>query len=239
MSEGRRLGLLGGMSWTSTQTYYRWLNEGVQARRGGHASAPVTVHSVDFAEVEAQQRDGDWAAAGALLARAAADLERGGCDAVALATNTMHVVADEIRAAISVPFLDLIDYVGDRLTGLDRVGLLGTGYTMASDLYPKRLAPLGIEVLVPSAPDAALVHQVIYDELVHDVVRPESRAAYQRVIAELAARGAQTVLLACTEIDLLVGAADVDVPLLDTTRIHCDALIDFMLGIDFTLGAAR
>ena len=230
MSELRRLGLLGGMSWTSTETYYRWLNEGVQARRGGHASAPVTVHSVDFAEIEAQQQAGDWPAAGALLARAAADLERGGAGAVALATNTMHVVAAQIRSAISVPFLDILDAVAARLAGGRRVGLLGTGYTMAGDLYPKRLAPFGIEVLVPEADDAALVHRVIYDELVHGVVRPESRAAYQRVIGTLADRGAETVLLACTEIDLLIGSGDVPVPLLDTTRIHCDALIDFMLG---------
>jgi aspartate racemase len=230
MSDGGRLGLLGGMSWTSTETYYRWLNEGVQARRGGHASAPVTVHSVDFAEVEAQQQAGDWTAAGALLARAATDLERGGCAAVALATNTMHVVADDIRAAIAVPFLDLLDSVSARVAGQQRVGLLGTGYTMASDLYPKRLAPFGVEVIVPEPDDAALVHRVIYDELVHDVVREESRAEYQRVIGSLVARGAQSVLLACTEIDLLVDPGDADVPLLDTTRIHCDTLIDFMLG---------
>jgi aspartate racemase len=218
------------MSWQSTETYYRWLNEGVQARVGGHASAPVTIHSVDFAEIEALQQAGDWPAAGALLGEAAAALERGGAEAIALATNTMHVVAGDIGAAISVPFVDIVDTVAGRLDGLSRVGLLGTGYTMASDLYPKRLAPFGIDVLVPEPADAALVHRVIYDELVHGVVRPESRAEYQAVIARLAQRGAAAVLLACTEIDLLIHADDVGVPVLDTTRIHCDALIDFMLG---------
>jgi aspartate racemase len=226
----RRVGLLGGMSWQSTETYYRWLNEGVQARLGGHSSAPVTVHSVDFAAIEAMQRAGDWAAAGAALADAAVALERGGAAAIALATNTMHAVADDIRHATSVPFLDLIDLVGARVEGLDRVGLLGTGYTMASDLYPKRFAPLGVEVLVPEADDAALVHRVIYDELVHGVVRPESRRAYLGVIARLAERGAQTILLACTEIDLLIEAGDAAVPLLDTTRVHCDAITEFIVA---------
>jgi aspartate racemase len=226
----RRLGLLGGMSWQSTETYYRWLNEGVQERLGGHASAPVTVHSVDFAEVEGMQQAGDWAAAGALLADAAAALQRAGAEAIALATNTMHVVADDVEAAITVPFLDLVDLVGERVRGLHRVGLVGTGYTMSSDLYPKRFAPIGVEVLVPAAPDASLVHRVIFDELVHGVVRAESRSDYRDVLARLVARGAQSILLACTEIDLLVGDGDADVPLLDTTRVHCDALIDFMLG---------
>jgi aspartate racemase len=226
----RRVGLLGGMSWQSTETYYRWVNEGVQARLGGHSSAPLTVHSVDFATIEALQQAGDWAGAGEVLADAAGALERGGAEAVALATNTMHVVADDIRSAISVPFLDLIDFVAARVEGLDRVGLLGTGYTMGSDLYPKRLAPCGVEVLVPEPDDAALVHRVIYDELVHGVVRPESRAAYADVIARLAERGAQTILLACTEIDLLVGAGDAVVPVLDTTRVHCDAITDFIVA---------
>ncbi len=230
MASLRRVGLLGGMSWQSTETYYRWLNEGVQARLGGHSSAPITVHSVDFAAIEAMQQDGDWGAAGAALADAARALERGGAEAVALATNTMHVVADDIRGAISVPFLDLVDLVAARVEGVDRVGLLGTGYTMASDLYPKRLAPFGVEVLVPDPDDAALVHRVIYDELVHGIVRPESRAAYQAVIARLVERGARTILLACTEIDLLVEVGDSAVPLLDTTRVHCDAITEFIVA---------
>jgi aspartate racemase len=230
MSDLRRLGLLGGMSWQSTETYYRLLNEGVQARRGGHTSAPVTVHSVDFAEIEAYQQAGDWAAAGAALAAGAAALERGGAEAIALATNTMHVVADDIRAAVTVPFVDIVDTVVARLQGQHAVGLLGTAYTMSSDLYPKRLAPAGVEVVVPAGADAALVHRVIYEELVHGVLRPESRSDLRDVIARLVARGAQTVLLGCTELGLLLGARDADVPLLDTTRVHCDALIDVLLG---------
>lgn len=225
-----RLGLIGGMSWQSTETYYRRLNESVQARIGGHASAPVTIHSVEFAEIEALQQTGNWAASGRILAEAAAALERGGVDAIALGTNTMHVVADQIVAAIEVPFLDLIDIVSTASAGYDRVGLLGTAYTMSSDLYPKRLAPFDVEVLVPSDDDAALVHRVIYDELVHGIVRDESRTAYREIMARLVGRGAQAVLLACTEIDLLIDAADdADVPLLDTTRLHCAALTEFMI----------
>jgi aspartate racemase len=226
----KRLGLLGGMSWQSTLTYYRWLNEGVQARVGGHASAPVTVHSVDFAEVEAYQQAGDWPSAGRLLAGAARALERGGAEVIGLATNTMHVVADDIRAAIDVPFVDLVEAVGAQLGGLHRVGLVGTAYTMSSDLYPKRLAPIGVQVLVPEGHQAAIVHRVIYDELVHGVVRPESRADFRYVLAGLVSRGAQCVLLACTELDLLIDESDADVPLFDTTRIHCDALLDAMMG---------
>lgn len=225
----KRLGLLGGMSWQSTETYYRLLNETVQARVGGHASAPVTVHSLDFAEIEALQQAGDWPAAGRILADAAAALQRGGSEAVALATNTMHVVADTIVSAIDVPFIDLIDVVAGAVAKQDRVGLLGTGYTMSSDLYPKRLAPHGVAVLVPPADDAALVHRVIYDELVHGIVRDESRVAYLDVIARLVGRGAQSVLLACTEIDLLIADGDADVPLPDTSRLHCDALSEFMI----------
>jgi aspartate racemase len=231
-NQRNRLGVIGGMSWQSTEIYYRLLNESVQQHLGGHASAAITVHSVDFAEIEALQQSGDWARTGELLAAAATALERGGADAVALATNTMHVVADDIRAAIGVPFIDLIDVVAAALTGVERVGLLGTGYTMAGDLYPKRLAPAGIEVIVPAENDAALVHRVIFDELVHGVLRPQSRAAYRDVMARLVERGAETIVLACTEIGLLIGGTDASVPVLDTTRAHCAALTQFLVAGD-------
>jgi aspartate racemase len=217
------------MSWQSTESYYRLLNESVHERIGGHASAPVTIHSVDFAEIEALQQSGDWARSGEILAAAAVALQNGGVEAIALATNTMHVVADQITSAVEVPFIDLIDVVAASVVDLDRVGLLGTAYTMASDLYPKRLSPHGVEVLVPVEDDAALVHRVVYDELVHGSVRDESRIAYLEVIARLVARGAEAVLLGCTEIGLLVEDGDADVPLLDTTRLHCQALTEVII----------
>jgi aspartate racemase len=224
-----RVGLLGGMSWASTAAYYRMLNEFVADRIGGHASAPVTIHSVDFGQIEALQRAGDWPAQGRILAEAAAALERGGVEAVALATNTLHRVSDQIVAAISVPFVDLIDIVAAATAGYDAVGLLATGYTMSSDLYPKRLAAFGTHVLVPDGADFDTVHRVIYDELVHDVVTEQSRAAYRDVIARLVDRGAQAIVLACTEIMLLVRAEDSPVPVVDTAELHCRALTDFII----------
>jgi len=224
----KRVGLLGGMSWTSTWIYYRLLNEMVNARVGGHATAPVTIWSVEFGEIEALQRAGDWPAQGEILARAARALQDSGADAIALATNTLHLVADQITAAIDVPFIDMIDVVGKTASdrGHRRVGILATDYTMGSDLYPERLAPLGIDVLVPDRADRDTVHRVIYDELVHNVVTDESRAAYRDVVDRLVERGADGVLLACTEIGLLLRDGDASVPLLDTSVLHCAALTD-------------
>ena len=227
-----RLGLLGGMSWESTAVYYRLLNQSVHERAGGHASAPLIVWSVDFAEIEALQRAGDWAAQGRILGDAAAALQSAGAEAIALATNTLHLVAEDITARIDVPFVDLIDVVGEAVerAGYDSVGLLATGYTMRSDLYPSRLAKYSAEVLVPEEDDLVEVNRVIYDELVHGVVSPASKARYLEVTDRLAARGAQAVLLACTEIDLLLTPADTQLPLLDSTTLHCDALTDVILN---------
>ncbi|MEP6853517.1 MAG: aspartate/glutamate racemase family protein [bacterium] len=225
-----RIGLIGGMSWQSSAVYYRRLNQLVAEVRGGHASAPVTIHSVDFADIEALQRAGDWAGQGRILAGAALALERGGVAAVALATNTLHLVAGDITAAISVPFVDLIDVVAEAVTGMPTVGLLGTAYTMGSDLYSDRLAAVGTDVLVPDVAERELVHRVIYDELVHGIVLEESRAAYRDVLAHLADRGARTVILGCTEIGLLIGPDDVDVAVLDTTELHCRTLTDVMIN---------
>ena len=229
MSGLRRVGLLGGMSWLSTAAYYRLLNESVAARLGGHVSAPVTIHSVQFGEIEALQQADDWPAQGRILAAAAAGLERSGVDAVALATNTLHRVSDQIVAAISVPFLDLTDVVAAATRQHDAVGLLATGYTMSSDLYPKRLAAEGTRVLVPEEPDFTTVHRVIYAELVRGTVSETSRAAYREVIARLVRRGARAIVLGCTEIGLLVDGSDADVPVLDTTALHCAALTEFMI----------
>ncbi|HLY33546.1 MAG TPA: aspartate/glutamate racemase family protein [Jatrophihabitantaceae bacterium] len=228
MSDLKRVGLLGGMSWTSTWIYYRLLNEMVKARLGGHTTAPVTIWSVEFGEIEALQREGDWPAQGEILARAARALQDAGSDAIALATNTLHLVADQITDAIDVPFVDMIDVVGKAASdrGHRRVGILATDYTMGSDLYPARLAPLGIDVVVPSDDDRRVVHNVIYDELVHNVVTDASRAAYLGVVDRLVGQGADGVLLACTEIGLLLRDGDAPVPLLDTSVLHCSALTD-------------
>ena len=224
-----RIGLLGGMSWESTAVYYRTLNETVRNRVGGHASAPLLLWSAEFGAIEALQRAGDWDAQGRILAEAAVGLQQAGAAAVALATNTLHLVADQITAAIDVPFIDLIEVVGTAATGFPTVGLLGTGYTMTSELYPKRLAHYGVEVIVPSAAERELVHRVIYEELLHGVVTDASREAYLGVIDGLVERGAGAVVLGCTEIGMLVGAGDTAVPLLDTTRLHCQALADVII----------
>jgi aspartate racemase len=226
-----RIGLLGGMSWESTAVYYRLLNRSVHQRAGGHASAPVIVWSVDFAEIEELQRAGDWHRQGEILAHAAAALEAAGAEAIALATNTLHLVSEQIVSAISVPFIDLIQVAAQAASeaGYRTVGLLATGYTMESDLYPSRYAKYGLDVLVPGEQDRQLVHRVIYDELLHGVVSEESRSAYLEVIDRLASEGAQAVVLGCTEIDLLLHDTPASVPLLDTTRLHCDALTDIIL----------
>lgn len=228
----RMLGVLGGMSWTSTESYYRMLNRGVSERLGGLHSARLLLHSVDFAPVAQAQHDGDWDATLAVLAEAARGLERGGAEALLLATNTMHKVADELEQACGLPLLHIADATADAVLadGLERVGLLATAFTMEQDFYTGRLAGRGMDVLVPDAEQRAEVHRVIYDELCLDVVRDESRDAYREVLASLVDRGAQAVILGCTEISLLVSQADSSVPLYDTTRIHADAGVSFMLG---------
>jgi aspartate racemase len=217
------------MTWQSTATYYRLLNEGVHARVGGSASAPVTIHSVDFGDFEPRQRAGDWEGQGKILAEAAAALQAAGAETIALATNTLHLVADQIRAAISVPFVDLIDVTAEALSEYRVVGMLATDYTMTSDMYPKRMAVYGTEVIVPEAAEREIVHNVIYDELQVGVISEESRAAYRSIIAGLVARGAEAIVLACTEIGLLVDGTDSAVPVFDTTALHCAVLTDYMI----------
>ncbi|SOD73384.1 aspartate racemase [Jatrophihabitans sp. GAS493] len=232
MSELTRIGLLAGMSWQSSQQYYRRLNELVGERVGGYASAPVTLHSVDFAEIHELQLAGDWEAQGRLLNRAALALQAGGVQAVALATNTLHLVAEQISAGLDVPFLDLIDLVGDAVaaSGTKTVGLLATGYTMRSDLYARRLEKFGVEVLVPQSDDLELAHQIIYSELVKAVITPDSRARYLEVIDRLVDRGATGVILGCTEIPLLLRQSDTPIPLFDTTELHCQVLADVIIN---------
>ncbi|QKE85710.1 aspartate/glutamate racemase family protein [Arthrobacter sp. NEB 688] len=226
----RLLGVLGGMSWTSTEAYYRGLNAGVAARLGGLHSARLLLHSVDFAPVAAAQHADDWPGTARLLADAARGLAAGGAQALLLATNTMHRVADEIEDAAGVPLLHIADPTADALLagGHRRVGLLATRFTMEQAFYADRLRAHGLEVLVPGAEDRALVHRVIYDELVRDVVREGSRAAYREVVGRLVDAGAEAVVLGCTEIGLLLHDGDADVPLVDTTALHVAAGVDWL-----------
>jgi aspartate racemase len=226
------IGLIGGMSWESSAAYYRLVNEGVRARLGGQHNARSLLYTVDFAGVEAMQRAGRWDEAGDVLADAALRLERGGAHCVVLCTNTMHKLAERIEAAVRIPLLHIVDATAAALAaaGFDRVGLLATAFTMEEEFYRGRLRErFGVETVVPGETDRRLVHRVIYDELCQGVVRAESRAAYAEVMRDLARRGAQAIVLGCTEIMLLVGPADSAVPLFDTTALHAAAAVDFAL----------
>lgn len=220
----KTIGLIGGMSWESTQTYYRVFNETVKAALGGYHSAKCLMYSVDFAEVEEPQRLGDWGRVAALLSDAAKRLADAGADFVLLGTNTMHEVAGEIQRAIPVPLIHIADAAADALieNGVTRVGLLGTRHTMTRPFYRERLEARGIEVLLPGEADMEKVHSVIFDELCLGILSDDSRRAYVRIAEELAARGAGGVLLGCTEIGLLLTPADTDVPLYDTAVIHAE-----------------
>ena len=229
----KTIGLLGGMSWESTLPYYRHINEAVRERLGGLHSARLVLYSLDFHEIEALQRQGDWAAAGTLLADAARRLESAGADFLLLCTNTMHKVADAIEAASDLPLLHIADPTAAAIqaAGLQRVGLLGTRFTMEQPFYRQRLEDRhGIQVLVPDEPDRAEVHRVIYEELCRGVVSETSRQAYRQVITRLVARGAQAVILGCTEIGLLVRADDAEVPLFDTCMLHAQAAAERALS---------
>ncbi len=224
--------MLGGMSWESTAEYYRLANELVRERLGGLHSAELLIHSVDFAVVEEMQAAAAWAEAAELLADGARSLAAGGAELLMLCTNTMHKVADQIAAAVPIPLLHIGDVTAAavRRTGIVRVGLLGTGFTMSEAFYRDRLAGHGLGVLVPGPDDQDLVHRVIYDELCLGVVRDESRAKYRSVISRLVARGAEGVILGCTEIELLIGAQDSPVPVFPTTRIHVEAAVEAALA---------
>lgn len=228
----RRIGLLGGMSWESTAEYYRLFNTGVRERLGGLHSADLLLRSVDFAAVEALQRDGRWDEAGELLAAEARTLEHAGAELLLLCTNTMHKVADAIEQATSVPLIHIADATAAavRAAGLSTVGLLATAYTMEQDFYIGRLRLHGIEVLVPDAGDRKIVHDVIFDELCVGLVLDASRSEYRRVMATLVDRGAEAVVLGCTEIGLLVGQADAAVPVLDSTALHVERALDLALA---------
>jgi aspartate racemase len=230
----KTIGLLGGMSWESSLEYYRLINEGVKARLGGLHSARCLLWSFDFAEIEALQMAGDWDGAARAMAAAAQSLERGGAEGIVICTNTMHRLAPEVEAAVSIPLLHIADATARHILNDGRriVGLLGTRFTMEQDFYRGRLeSRFGLRVLTPDAPDRATIHEVIYQELCLGDVRENSRRAYLRIIDDLAGRGAEAVILGCTEITLLVQPEHTTVPLYDTTRLHALAAVEWALGL--------
>lgn len=229
----KTIGLLGGMSWESTASYYAIINTAVKESLGGLHSAKICLYSVDFAEIEALQMAGDWQQAGHLLAQAAKNIAAAGAEGLLICTNTMHKVANQIEAAIDIPLLHIADATAEKLLtdGVQKVGLLGTRFTMEQDFYKSRLMEkYGIDVLVPTEPERQSVHDIIYTELCLGKINVSSKQRYLEVIAQLQQRGAEAVILGCTEIALLVEQSDTSMPLYDTTRIHALAAVEWALA---------
>lgn len=230
----KTIGLIGGMSWESTVPYYRQINETIREHLGGLHSAKIILYSVDFHDVERLQHAGDWDGAGALLATAARALEAAGAHFLVLCTNTMHKVAPTIEAAVDIPLFHIADptAIAIQHAGYATVGLLGTRFTMEQDFYRGRLREHhGLTVLVPTQQDRDIVHRVIYEELCLGKILPDSRVQYRRIMADLAAQGAQAIILGCTEISLLVDQHDASVPLFDTTSIHARMAAEWALSV--------
>jgi len=230
----KTIGLIGGMSWESTVTYYRQINEAVKARLGGLHSAKLILYSVDFHEIERLQEAADWVGAGALLAAAARSLDAAGADCIVLCTNTMHKIAAQIEAAVAIPLLHIADATAAAIkdSGVATVGLLGTRFTMEQAFYRDRLRDRhGLKVLIPPAEAREIVHRVIYEELCLGQIVPASRAAYRSVIAGLVTDGAKAIILGCTEISLLVDRQDSPVALFDTTALHARQAAEWALAI--------
>ena len=224
----KTIGLLGGMSWESTELYYRLINEGIRAKLGGLHSARIALVSVDFQEIEELQRNENWVKAGQTLARAARQVEAAGADFLLICTNTMHKVAPEIQEAISIPVLHLADATAKRIKagGMKTIGLLGTSFTMEQDFYKGRLVEkYGLNVLIPPKSDREIVHQIIYDELCLGLVSDASRDEYLRIMEDLRSRGAEGIIEGCTEIVMLVQQQHTDIPLFDTTSIHTEEAV--------------
>ena len=228
----KTIGLIGGMSWESTLSYYQTINLGVKERLGGLHSAKLVMVSVDFSEIEKMQHAGDWAATAEVLIQAAKNLEVAGADGFIICTNTMHKVAEQVAAEVGIPLLHIADATAEVLkrNGLSRVGLLGTRFTMEQEFYKNRLIQNAVDVLIPDQQQRHLVHSVIYQELCLGNIKPESKKAYLEIVQSLASRGAEAVILGCTEIGLLIQQVDTTVALYDTTKIHAQAAVEFMLG---------
>lgn len=232
----KTIGLLGGMSWESTVGYYQEINEGIKKRLGGLHSAKIILHSVDFDPIEKLQHSGDWEGTGHILVNAARSIEAGGADFLLICTNTMHKVADVVAASVDIPLLHIADATAEVLlrANVQRVGLLGTAFTMEQAFYKGRLADTyGLDVVVPDAPDRKRIHNIIYNELCMGIVKPSSKATYLGIVDKLAQTGVQGVILGCTEIGMLISQADTAVPLYDTTTIHAAKAVDQALQPSF------
>lgn len=228
----KTIGLLGGMSWESTLSYYRAINEGIKRTLGGLHSAKIVLYSVDFEPIEKLQNAGDWEGMATMLSKAARKIQAAGADFLLICTNTMHKVASEIAAAIQIPLLHIADATAEVIVneGIKTVGLLGTAFTMEHEFYKDRLINnYGLQVLLPNYNDRQIVHRIIFQELCLGNIKPDSKAEYLRIIDALAARGAEAVILGCTEIGMLVNQKDTNVILLDTALIHAEKAVEYAL----------
>lgn len=229
----KTIGLIGGMSWESSQEYYRIINETTREKLGGLHSAQCLMFSFDFAVIEELQHSGNWEEATRCMVEAAQNLEKGGAAFVLICTNTMHKMAKEVQDGIRIPLLHIADPTGEAIKtqGITKIGLLGTKYTMEHDFYKGRLiSKFGLDVIVPDEADRQIVHDIIYDELCLGVVKESSKKQYQQIIEKLKAQGAGGIILGCTEIMLLIQQADTDLPIFDTTRIHAETAVDLALN---------
>jgi aspartate racemase len=229
----KTIGLLGGMSWESTETYYRIINEEVKKRLGGLHSAKICLYSVDFEEIEKHQHCGNWPATAKILSQAAKNIELGGADFIVICTNTMHKVASDIEGNINIPILHIADTTAEKILekGIKSVGLLGTNFTMEQAFYKGRLTnKYDLDVFIPGGTDRKIVHNIIYNELCLGKISENSRAEYLRIINQLTKQGAEAVILGCTEIALLVQQEHTSVQLFDTTRIHAEKAVDKALS---------
>ena len=228
----RTLGIIGGMSWESTQSYYRLINEGIKAELGNLHSADLLIHSVDFAPIGVLQAQGAWDELGIMMASSGKRLQAAGAQGLLIATNTMHKVVDEVQVATDLPIIHIAEATAQAINqqGLKTIALLGTQFTMTEDFYKQRLIDAGLQVLIPDSDARVEVHRIIYDELCQGQLLASSRQYYSQVINDLAEQGAEGVILGCTEIGLLISQADSPIPVFDTTAIHAAAAVDFLLS---------